>query len=665
MKKEAHGLILKPIVFRFLSRVFAFAIAIIIAVASMLVILPDVASSAEPGHAGLLESAAEGKQAYLTVSGLRIDRGSGSVSPQGDASLAGAIYGIYMNEDMTHPDGDVLSKNQLVGTAATDTDGNFRFDKLSPARYYLKEISPSEGYLPDENIYEVDEAAGNPETDMECEAIVSAQVAKQPFELRKIGARPEESAADMLKAGFKAYLISGLSKVRSGETKPVGGVWAASDFEKYDFAAESPVAIDGIEAPGFFTDESGCLLSPELPYGTYVVVETAVPAGRAQIRPFIVRVAEDSRTAQPWRIFGEKGLSFFLKITKKDRKTGKTILGKDAAYRIYDIGNERWVGMKATDPDTALCGTEDNPFHTGDDGYVITPEKLPCGKYRIVEVEAPKGYVKTGDEVSLPEGPAKASAAVPSPAPDLIVDLDGYTPVYAGDENEMTLVAEQYNEQKFGRVAITVTESREVSGGGLNNPISTVVRTPVEGAEFRLTAETDISSQDGSGVAVYPAGAVACELVTDGEGKAETSDLPPGDYVLSETKAADGYLPAPDRKISITLEDEKAFGLITLSIDNKALMINGEDETTDSSAASKTVHGDNMLYEAYDNVRTEAIAPEAGGEPPHSSKSGDMKRPAIFVALLTAAITCFLPLVRQHIRTMERKRRRRVRRIEA
>ena len=75
------------------------------------------------------------------VNVAKTDKESGK--PQGDATLAGAVYGIY--------DGDTL-----IDTYTTDSEGKFT------TAYYVcgydwnvREITPSEGYLLDETVYHV------------------------------------------------------------------------------------------------------------------------------------------------------------------------------------------------------------------------------------------------------------------------------------------------------------------------------------------------------------------------------------------------------------------------------------------------------------------------------------------------------------------------------
>jgi len=242
----------------------------------------------------------------LEIDVSKVDRNTGDSVPQGDATLEGAVYGLYMNEDIEHPDGTSYMKGQKVAEGTTDKDGKISFEGLFPAKYYIKELSPSKGYLLDDTIYEIDGTHDGANESVVREVIVTEQVKKQRFEIEKIGWHKYKQNSYLAGAGFKVYLISELAGVKDGTLVPAGSDWAAEDFKDYDFTSEQTAKIDGVDTPEFFTYSSGRLVSPELPYGEYVVVETTVPDGYLAADPFLVKVGEDSREAQALRTIVDK-----------------------------------------------------------------------------------------------------------------------------------------------------------------------------------------------------------------------------------------------------------------------------------------------------------------------------------------------------------------------
>lgn len=71
-----------------------------------------------------------------------VKKDSETVTAQGNATLAGAVYGLYLD-------------GNLVDTYTTDENGYFKTKEYVCGSYTIKEISPSEGYLLNENVYSV------------------------------------------------------------------------------------------------------------------------------------------------------------------------------------------------------------------------------------------------------------------------------------------------------------------------------------------------------------------------------------------------------------------------------------------------------------------------------------------------------------------------------
>ena len=110
-------------------------------------------------------------------------------TPQGDAKLVKATYGLFAREDIVHPDGKtgVLFKaGSQVATMTTDTDGKAFVEDLYLGKYFIKELIPSEGYLLDETEYDIDCAYEGDLVKTVTKACTSKeQVIKQPFQVIK------------------------------------------------------------------------------------------------------------------------------------------------------------------------------------------------------------------------------------------------------------------------------------------------------------------------------------------------------------------------------------------------------------------------------------------------------------------------------------------------
>ena len=159
--------------------------------------------------------------------------------------LAGAVYGLYAREDIVHPDGrtGVLHRRgSLIAQETVKKDGTLEFTDLYLGKMFIKEITAPEGYLLDTTQYDVELAyEGQDQAEVSCSLTVAEQVKKQAFQMIKVSEDGEQTETDLVAgAGFKVYLVSNLSRVKSGELKPAdGNAFTAADFRDYDFSGEN------------------------------------------------------------------------------------------------------------------------------------------------------------------------------------------------------------------------------------------------------------------------------------------------------------------------------------------------------------------------------------------------------------------------------------------
>ena len=449
---------------------------------------------------------------------------------------------------------------------------------------------------------------------------VKETVKKQAFQLIKISEDGEQTETELVEgAGFKVFLISELSGVKDGSLKPGNGsYYTPEDFITYDYSKDETASYwengKKITVPELFTDKKGYLKSPELPYGTYVVFESTVPENLKGIRPFIVQISEDSREPQVWRVFDDRPLQYYFKIVKKDAQTQKPVLDNSAAYKIYDVeaekicGNDRKISKKEVV----------SVFRTNEEGYLITPEQLKCGTYRIEEVEAPENYVqvgfenallKDGKEVPLNEVADGGTYQEAKKAPITItVDSDTVHQVEA-ETGKFIVVIEQYNDEAVGSLTIHkkgeklsgaskveekfLTKMKNGVAGFVNQVSSFFTGEEVmekekgyefdyeegnmEGAEFAIHAKETIYTPDGqkdeagNRIVKYEKDALVARMVTDKEGKAVLNNLPIGKYYVVEEKAGQNCVLDPEAKeFEIAYKgQEVAVDYVTMELTNQ------------------------------------------------------------------------------------------------
>lgn len=267
---------------------------------------------------------------------------------QGDASLSGAVYGIYKN-------------GELVDKYTTDENGKFT------TKYYvcdddwtIQEIAPSEGYLIDDFVYHIGAEAKNYEIEFNnAAANVKEQVIKGKVAIIK-------------------HTDDGSTQIETPEK--------GAEFQIYLKSAGSFANARTNERDTLVCDEDGFASSKMLPYGIYTVHQTKGWDGREKIKDFDVLINENGKTYK--FLINNADFYSYLKVEKVDAETGKSIAFAGAGFEIYD-GNGHRISMQYTYPEVTTIQT----FYTNSEGYLITPEKLSSGEYTLIEVQAPYGYV--------------------------------------------------------------------------------------------------------------------------------------------------------------------------------------------------------------------------------------------------------------------------------
>lgn len=274
---------------------------------------------------------------------------------QGNASLAGAVYGVYKGD-------------QLIDSYTTDENGQFTTSYyVCGDDWSIREISHSEGYLLDSTSYHVGAEATlytveyNHTTNDVTEQVIKGKIAL----IKHTDNGDTQLETPEVGAEFSVYLKSAGS---------------------YDAAAES-------ERDYLICDENRFAETKSLPYGIYTVHQVSGWEGRELLPDFDVYIAQDGQVYR--YLANNANFESFIKIVKVDAETGKTIPYAGAGFQLYRPDGSK-VEMTFTYPEVTTIDT----FYTNDEGYLITPETLEYGSgYSLVEVSAPYGYVLNSDPV--------------------------------------------------------------------------------------------------------------------------------------------------------------------------------------------------------------------------------------------------------------------------
>ena len=394
---------------------------------------------------------------------------------QGDAKLGGAVYGLYKGDE-------------LIAQYTTDSNGSFTTDYfVCGTDWTIKEITPSEGYLLNDTVYEV-------------------------------GADPKDYTVEYNNAPDMTVMeqvikgkISIIKHTDNGETQ-IETPEKGAEFQIYLKSAGSFVNADKDERDTIVCDEDGFASTKLLPYGVYTVHQTKGWAGRELITDFDVFINKDGKTYK--FLINNKNFESYLKVVKLDKETGKQIVYEGAAFEIYDSDNHR-VAMQYTYPQVTSIHT----FYTNKEGYLITPEKLPYGDYTLKEVQAPYGYV-------LDDTPIPFSISQENSSTDTGVTV---VKVKARDVAQKGVI----NITKTGEIFSSVEENK-----GVYTPKYSI--SNLKGAIFEIYAAEDITTLDGT--VRYEQGTLVDTITTDDDGVAKSKELYLGKYTVIEKTAPNGYV---------------------------------------------------------------------------------------------------------------------------
>lgn len=414
----------------------------------------------------------------FTVTVTKSDAETGN--KQGDASLAGAKYGIFKG-------------NQLVDEYYTDENGQFvSKEYVCGDDWTVKELAPSKGYLLDPTVYPIG------------------------AEAKRYTVEHNQTANDVNEWVVKGN-IAIIKHCDDGETK-IETPESGAEFEVFLKAAGSYDNAKPAERDYLTCDENGFTQTKEMPYGIYTVHQTEGWEGGEFIKDFDVFIAKDGQTYR--YLINNAPFESYIKVVKVDAESGKTIPYAGAGFQIYDpTGN--LITMTYTYPTTTVIDT----FYTDANGCFVTPEKLDYGKgYSIVEVQAPYGYVLDGTPVYF------------DVTEDNSTEESGVTVIKVNKPNTAqkgTITVEKTGEV-FSGVNVSGSEDTEV----IYQPVYETAG--LEGAVYEIRAAEDVYTPDGT--LRYTKGTVVDTVITDGDGFAKSRELYLGKYEVREITAPYGMV---------------------------------------------------------------------------------------------------------------------------
>lgn len=404
---------------------------------------------------------------------------------QGNASLAGAKYGIFKGE-------------QLVDEYFTDENGQFTTKEyICGTDWTIRELEPSEGYLLDSAVH-------------------------------RVGAEPErytiehnQTANDVLETVIKGN-IAIIKHTDNGDTQ-IETPEEGAAFEVYLKSAGSFEAAKEAERDTLVCDENGFAETKDMPYGIYTVHQISGWEGRELMKAFDVFIAQDGQTYR--YLINNANFESYIQVVKVDAETGKAIPYAGAGFQIYDPSGNL-VTMTFTYP----TPTTVDVFYTNANGSLVTPEKLPYGTgYSIVEVQSPHGYVRDDTPVYF------------DIAEENSTEESGVTVIKVNKANmpqKGTITIEKTGEVFFGVSAVGGTDENGKELPTIYQPLYEMQELP--DTVYEIRAAEDVVTPDGT--LRYGKGELVDTVTTDQSGFGKSCELYLGKYEAKEVKACYGMV---------------------------------------------------------------------------------------------------------------------------
>lgn len=516
------------------------------------------------------------------------DAETGSVT-QGDGKFEGAEYKIYAAEDIYNvaKTKKFYSKDQEVATRIIREDGKTdAVTNLPMGNYYVKETKAPEGYLIDNNTYNVSLSY----KDQTSEVITTSITSKDNVKKRQV---------NLFKSGIKILsgLVPGLEGAeftiklnRDVENALAKGysyaeIWNGIDEYGNKVSVDSSRVQEAQEiAPTIskvVTDKTGNAYTDMLPYGKYIVKETETPKDYETAVDFTFSIIQDDSEIKDNSkkilrlVVNNEQLESYIKLVKKDKTTGKIVTASSASFKIkaiediIDRATKRIIWHKGdyitqkigqttydtftTNSKNLVVSEKKNSFSSifDDLGTVITPLKLPVGNYEIEEIDAPDGFLNLDETIKF--------------------EIKGIRDYDRDQDGDFIKEVEILNEQPTGRIILT----KEVIHRGTEaSDISLVDTSDLSSIEFKLTAKENILDKADDSI-TYKAGDIIGTYNLSKDGKLEINNLPMGIYNLEETKTIDGLVVNKEPiEIILTKQDNKTKVYTKdVSVENKTTLV--------------------------------------------------------------------------------------------
>ena len=210
-----------------------------------------------------------------------------------------------------------------------------------------------------------------------------------------------------------------------------------------------------------------------------------------------------------------------LKIIKKDDETQKSVLLANTEFKVYNLDNGKYVEQTISYPKP----TVHKSYFTNEEGYLVLPNNLKPGNYRIEEVTAAEGYTISKNYVTVSVDTDAAYLIDPITG-DAVIDVE-----YTNHPVKGQLKIYKQGEMLTGYEKDFQYEMRGLSGAEFE----------VYAAENIYTADHQVD-ENGERTMYFAKDALVATVTTGEDGYATVKNLPLGSYYVKEKNAPESYV---------------------------------------------------------------------------------------------------------------------------
>ena len=260
----------------------------------------------------------------------KVDSKSMNAKPQGEATLEGAVYGIYDKS------------GNLIQKITTDKSGHAVSDYLPYfGQYTIKELTPSKGYQLSKEVIPFDSTK---------DSLLTYVKAKE----------------DVITRDFDFTKI--YSSDKTGIMTPEANVKFGIYDRNNNLVMEATSNADG-------------KIFVTLPYGAYTLRQLTSTHNFEKMEDFHFEVREMGSKVN--KVFGNAEITAKLRVVKIDSESHKVIARSNIKFKIYDLDRHEFVSQTITYPTAKTIDV----FETDENGVLITPYALKSGNYLLIEID--------------------------------------------------------------------------------------------------------------------------------------------------------------------------------------------------------------------------------------------------------------------------------------